>query len=367
MFKFGNAIEILKEKGGSIVGNKSLSTSVDGVQKKKKIESDAFLPRQYANVCTEHPQEYSDYENAEIQFGFQDDYEISSKLGRGRYSEVFKGVNLLTNEIDVIKILKPVKRAKIKREIKILETLKGHPYIINLLDYIVDPSTKTPTLILEYVECIDFRTLYPVLTKNDIKLYIYQILRALEYAHSKGVIHRDIKPGNVLINHEKKIVKVADWGLADFYIPHKSYNVRVASRYFKGPELLIGLNEYDYQLDIWSVGCMLAGMMLAREPFFKGVDNNDQLIKIAKVLGTQPIYSYCDKFGIELTPYFQENLQNYKTKPWDRFMNPQNDKLIDENGFDLLNQLLTIDHSERITASEALMHPYFRNISMNQF
>ena len=77
------------------------------------------------------------------------------------------------------------------------------------------------------------------------------------------------------MNYQKRSVKVADWGLADFYTPHKVFNVRVASRYFKGPELLVGMQKYDYQLDIWSVGCMLAGMALAKEPFFKGADNRD--------------------------------------------------------------------------------------------
>jgi casein kinase II subunit alpha len=65
----------------------------------------------------------------------------------------------------------------------------------------------------------------------------------------------------VLINHRKKEIKIADWGLADYYLPHNKYNVRVASRYFKGPELLVGMSQYDYQLDVWSTGCMLAGMI----------------------------------------------------------------------------------------------------------
>lgn len=97
--------------------------------------------------------------------------------------------------------------------------------------------------------------------------------------------------------------------MADFYIPNTKYNVRVASRYFKGPELLVGYNYYDYQLDMWSVGCMLAGMMFAREPFFKGADNYDQLIKIAKVVGTEDILRYVEKFNIRLDPYYNDKLQ----------------------------------------------------------
>jgi casein kinase II subunit alpha len=71
------------------------------------------------------------------------------------------------------------------------------------------------------------------------------------------------------------VVRIADWGLADFYYPGKKFNCRVASRYFKGPELLVGMTHYDYQLDVWSTGCMLAGMIFQREPFFKGADNYD--------------------------------------------------------------------------------------------
>jgi len=88
-------------------------------------------------------------------------------------------------------------------------------------------------------------------------------------------VHRDIKPGNVLINYNTKKLKIADWGLGDFYVPGIPFNVRVASRYFKGPELLLGNNFYDYSLDVWSTGCMMAGMMFNREPFFKGSDNDD--------------------------------------------------------------------------------------------
>ncbi len=96
---------------------------------------------------------------------------------------------------------------------------------------------------------------------KEVRLYIYKILEGLNYCHSMGIMHRDIKPQNVLIDRERGIVKIVDWGLADYYLPNKEYNVRVASRYYKGPELLVNNKFYGYSLDIWSLGCMFAGMV----------------------------------------------------------------------------------------------------------
>ena len=86
-----------------------------------------------------------------------------------------------------------------------------------------------------------------------------------------------------MIDHENRRLRLIDWGLAEFYHPGQEYNVRVASRYFKGPELLVDLQDYDYALDMWSLGCMFAGMIFRKEPFFHGHDNYDQLVKIVKV------------------------------------------------------------------------------------
>lgn len=172
------------------------------------------------------------------------------KVGRGKYSDVFEAVHVNAptgEEKCIIKILKPVKKKKIKREIKILQGLCGGTNIIALLDICRDPHSKVPSLIFEYVNNKDFKTLFPTFLAADIRFYIFEVLKALEYAHSNGVMHRDVKPHNIVLDKSTGTLRLIDWGLAEFYHPGKEYNVRVASRYFKGPELLVDLCDYDYR------------------------------------------------------------------------------------------------------------------------
>ncbi|KAL3927986.1 MAG: hypothetical protein SGPRY_002580, partial [Prymnesium sp.] len=208
--------------------------------------------RWHPDVNVRRAKDYWDYESLQVQWGNQDDYEVVRKVGRGKYSEVFEGINVTNNTKVIIKILKPVKKKKIKREIKILQNLRGGTNIIRLLDIVRDPQSKTPSLIFEYVNNTDFKVLYPTLTDYDLRYYIFELLKvriALEYSHSNGIMHRDVKPHNVMIDHQKRQLRLIDWGLAEFYHPNREYNVRVASRYFKGPELLVDLQDYDYALD----------------------------------------------------------------------------------------------------------------------
>ncbi|CAN6632583.1 casein kinase II subunit alpha' [Trichomonascus vanleenenianus] len=312
-------------------------------------------------------QSYWDYESVTFNWGSQENYEIIEKIGRGKYSEVFLGIELPTQKKMVIKVLKPVKRKKIKREIKILHNLKGGPNIISLIDIVREPLSKTPALIFEHVENADFRVLYPTFTDFDIRFYMYELLRALDYAHSKGIMHRDVKPHNVMINHSKRQLRLIDWGLAEFYHPGTAYNVRVASRYFKGPELLVDMQLYDYSLDLWSFGAMLASMVFKKEPFFHGNSNTDQLVKIARVLGTEKLYEYLDKYDLELGPDY-EALGTFNERKWDRFVTQENQQYLSEELFDLLSNLLRYDHQERLTAQEAMNHAYFepvRNAQMS--
>ena len=112
----------------------------------------------------------------------------------------------------VVKILKPVKKKKIKREIKILQNLCGGPNIIKLVDVVRDPDSKTPSLVFEYVNNADFKTLYPTLMLPDIQYYLAELLKALDYCHSKGIMHRDVKPHNVMIDPNTKTLRLIDWG-----------------------------------------------------------------------------------------------------------------------------------------------------------
>ncbi len=349
------------------------------------MENSVSVARVYADFNEKMPKKYWDYgmfliiykyplifsssiinfelENVNIRWGRQESYEIIRKIGRGKYSEVFEGMDITTLNKIIIKCLKPVKRKKIKREIKILQNLSNQGgqqnNIVALLNVVRDSDSKLPALVFEKIDNVDFRTLYPKFTDLEIRFYMLELLKALDFCHSKGIMHRDIKPHNVMIDHNKRVLRLIDWGLAEFYHPGTEYNVRVASRYWKGPELLVDFRNYDYSLDLWSFGAMFASLIFKRDPFFHGSSNTDQLVKIIRVLGIDDFTKYIEKYNITLGSEYDNLDPNITKKSWQRFVTPANSQFCSKEALDFVDKLLRYDHQKRLTAKEAMQHPYF--------
>jgi len=373
---------------------------------KRRAGSDLYTSRVYRDVNVVQEEKWWNYTHFKPKWSRnQDNYEVVRKIGRGKYSDVFEGVNK-DNERVVIKVLKPVKKKKVRREIKILTNLRakcleasegggdkekgdknrkkasdekkqnnkrivahGAKYIITLIECIEDQLSKTKCLIFEHVDACDFKTLFPQLSDIDVRYYMYKLLLALDFCHQNGIMHRDVKPHNVMINHRDGTLKLIDWGLAEFYHPGQEYNVRVASRYFKGPELLVNFRTYDYSLDIWSFGCMFAGMIFRRHPFFRGRSNEDQLVKIVQVLGSAGFYAYLNRYNLTLPAAYDDYKDEhfnpdkpYKKKKFSNFRNNGNKHLANDEALELLSMCLRYDHQTRPTAKEASTLRYFDKV-----
>lgn len=314
----------------------------------------------YPNACREYDEHWDDVENYELPTNSQEPYEILDWIGSGKYSDVFTAYKLPENELVAIKVLRPVRPQKYKREAKILSCLSGGPNIVKLHEIVQNPRTKQYSFVFEHVEETDVRALSS-LSPNDICLYLYQLMRALQYAHSHGIMHRDVKPLNILWDRKEKKLRLIDWGLAEFYHPHERYNIHVASRNYKPIELLVDYQCYDYSIDIWSFGVTMAGLIFKKSPFFRGEDDVDMVGKIAEVLGKDALDAYCKKYDIPLTDEIQKTLLIARGKPrsWASLVKDGCRDLCTPEALDLLDKCIRYDHTTRITAEEALKHPYF--------
>jgi casein kinase II subunit alpha len=303
------------------------------------------------------------YINYDFEIGNIDNYKVESKIGRGRYSDVYQGLNIKSNEKVVLKILKPITKIKIIREICILKTLIDCPNIVKIIDVIKEKNSDIYCIICKSISGIELKNCYIGISPADLKLYMHKILECLEYAHSHNIIHRDIKSTNIAINSETKELNIFDWGLSDFYIKDYKYSLTIGSRYYKAPELLMNYKKYDYAIDIWSVGCLFGAILFQMNFLFKGNNNINQLIVIAKHFGFNKINNFLEKYKGEcfLASKFIKKMKNYEEKNWDEYINEKNKYLINDDAIDFLNKLLEIDPEKRIKAKDALNHPYFKS------
>ncbi|CCU82891.1 MAP kinase-II [Blumeria hordei DH14] len=195
------------------------------------------------------------------------------------------------------------------------------------------------------------------LTDAHFQSFIYQILCGLKYVHSANVLHRDLKPGNLLVNADCEL-KICDFGLARGFSVDPEENAGymteyVATRWYRAPEIMLSFQSYTKAIDVWSVGCILAELLGGR-PFFKGRDYVDQLNQILHVLGT-PNEETLARIGSPRAQEYVRNLPFMAKRPFAQiFPNANPDAL------DLLNRMLAFDPASRISVEEALEHPYLQ-------
>lgn len=286
-------------------------------------------------------------------------YQKLEKLGEGTYGKVFKAKNKETGEIVALKkIILEQEEEGIPptsiREISVLRELK-HPNCVELKEVI--NTSGNLVLVFEYLDM----DLHKFLTNQRtplspalIKSYAYQIIAGLCYCHCHRIIHRDMKPQNLLLN-KSGLIKLADFGLARaFTIPLRSYTHEVITLWYRPPEILLGSKYYSLPVDIWSTGAIIAEM-ITRRPLFPGDSEIDQLYSIFKILGTPTEEVWP---GVSELPAFSTTFPRFRAKKLADFMPGA-----DPRAVDLIERMLVYDPAKRISAREALDHPYFSDIS----
>ncbi|KAF2815886.1 Pkinase-domain-containing protein [Mytilinidion resinicola] len=285
------------------------------------------------------------------------------KLGEGTYATVFKGRNRQTGEFVALKEIhldsEEGTPSTAIREISLMKELK-HENIVSLYD-VIHTENKL-MLVFEYMDkdlkkYMDSRGDRGQLDPPTIKSFMFQLLRGIAFCHENRVLHRDLKPQNLLINVKGQL-KLADFGLARaFGIPVNTFSNEVVTLWYRAPDVLLGSRTYNTSIDIWSAGCIMAEMYTGR-PLFPGTTNEDQLQKIFRLMGTPSERSWP---GISQFPEYKPNFHVYATQDL-RMILPQ----VDQLGLSLLNQMLQLRPEMRTSAQSALNHPWFNDLPMRQ-
>lgn len=290
-------------------------------------------------------------------------YKRVQQVGEGTYGKVYKAQNEVTGESVAIKRLRLETEREgfpitAMREIKLLQSFE-HPNIVGLLEMMVEYNQIT--MIFDYLnhDLTGLLTLPDLLlTEGHRKMIFQQLMTGLDYLHKMRVIHRDIKGSNILLNSDG-ILKIADFGLArnmkvlrDGESP--DYTNRVITIWYRPPELLMGSTDYGREVDIWGVGCLLIELY-TKLAIFQGAEEISQLYKIYEVMGTPSAESWP---GIENLPWFE--MLKPQIKRSSRFEKDYK-SLMTEDSFDLATKLLLLHPARRLTADDALKHPYFHN------
>eukprot|EP00890_Picochlorum_soloecismus_P004252 jgi/Picsp_1/4828/NSC_02195-R1_cell division control protein expressed len=284
-------------------------------------------------------------------------YQREDKIGEGTYGVVYKARDSITGKLLALKQIRleqdeeGVPSTAI-REIALLKDLR-HQNVVGLLDVVHEDGKLH--LIFEYLD-LDLKKHMdtdPEAYQDPylIKKYLYQMLSGICHCHSHRILHRDLKPQNLLIDRQTNTLKLADFGLARaFGIPVRQYTHEVITLWYRAPEILLGSKQYSTPVDLWSIGCIFAEMAL-RKPLFPGDSEIDELFKIFQVLGTPNEVSYA---GVSQLPEYKDVFPQWRPKHLSEVV-----PTLCPAGIDLLGKLLAYSPAQRISARSALQHEYF--------
>ncbi|KAJ3109407.1 Mitogen-activated protein kinase [Phlyctochytrium planicorne] len=289
-------------------------------------------------------------------------YKLLRELGQGAYGVVCAAKSLETDqEVAIKKVQKVFEKSilakRALREIKLLRHFNGHENITGLLDMdIADPVNFNEIYLVQELMEADLHQIIrsgQPLTDAHFQYFMYQICRGLKFIHSANVLHRDLKPGNLLVNADCEL-KICDFGLARGLSESNDAGFMteyVATRWYRAPEIMLSFKNYTKAIDMWSVGCIFAEL-LGGKPLFKGRDYVDQLNQILYILGT-PDDATLRRIGSERAQLYIRSLKKTQKIPWAQLFPKASGTALD-----LLERLLTFDPAARITVEEALSHPY---------
>ncbi|TFK75872.1 Pkinase-domain-containing protein [Pluteus cervinus] len=285
-------------------------------------------------------------------------YQIVSQVGEGTFGKVYKAQNTISRLYVALKRIRmeaerdgfPVTAM---REIKLLQSLR-HDNVVRLHEMMV--SNGSVYMVFEYMD----HDLTGILSQTQftfsdahLKSLCKQMLAGLAYLHRKGVIHRDIKGSNILVNNRGEL-KLADFGLARFYQKRRSadYTNRVITLWYRPPELLFGATVYGPEVDMWSAGCIMLELF-TKKPVFQGMDEINQLSAIYKLLGTPTPERWA---GVLDLPWYelikpQQTSHSRLREYFQKWMSPA--------ALDLAEGLLCYNPVERVSAVQAMQAPYF--------